>query len=1040
MSGKQLKPWTRRLFIALVLLLVPSPGRIAAQTTSEEASLSKSTFHVPARAITSGPEYHWFGYYDKLQFDPTDRYVLGMRVGFEGRSPRPEDTIEVGMVDLQDKNRWIRLGQTRAWNWQQGCMLQWMPGSDRKVLWNDREGDQFVCRILDVATRKMRTLPHPVYALSPDGRTAVAPDFRRINDMRPGYGYAGPPDPFEKILSPAQSGIYSVDLESGERRLIVSIADAARISYPHEDLSDAKHYFNHLLFNTDGSRFIFLHRWRKPNGRTFGTRMMTASPDGSEVRVIDDYGHTSHFIWRDPSNILAWAYHPSYRDRFYLYRDTKPIQVEVLGHRVMTQNGHCTYLPGNEWILNDTYPDENRKQHVYLYHVPTGRKVPLASLHTPPEYQGEWRVDTHPRFSRDGKLVCLDSPAGLAGRQLWLLDISGIVDEKPPAIDQRFQLSGEEESVFIWGRGESARPVHFQEFLPALFDRTLVLDECSLIGDESLEWIFTGDRAGFTVTLTDDSLALRQRWYDSFGLHSNIHPSSREERHPERIWQSESVTISGPPRTLQVTIDGNMQLTVSTNGEELIHQSCLFDVHRHQLQLRGGRGPVRGVMRKPAPQKTLVRVRSDRRRQTMIGWGGIAAPLAYQQLSERGKQQWWELVSEYNLLIQREYPIGTMLKADLSNWDSLEDSVPHYYGSNFPNSEISDFEYLRKIRALGGIVWFEFWRLPAWMHSPAGEGKSNLQIEKYAGAVVAYCKELERQTGRPPDVVGVQNELTQPAEVWYSMALGLRQALDSSGFPDVKIHMADAGSLSKGIEFAKAFLGSSEVWKVIDYAASHMYDYQGHFEDPDKFDPVLYQWADLTGEKPFLSTELCINYPNWQVGSYRVALAMGQLYHKNLTIANASAICYCWTLLNVVEPSYGKTRSLFVPDKVGGFMPVASSNQLRVFGAYSRRIKEGMVRVETEVFENDLLATAFTSDSGGGETLVLLNRSTRPFWVTIEGVQGLLKWKETADLYHQNSAEEWDGSGEDILLEPGALVTLSNVPLGSLSATVKNSR
>ncbi|MGW8180485.1 MAG: hypothetical protein ACWGQW_17260, partial [bacterium] len=103
--------------------------------------MSKSLFHVPSRAITSAPGYHWFGYYDKLQFDPHNRYVLGMRVGFEGRSPRAEDSIEVGMVDLQDDDRWIRLGDTRAWNWQQGCMLQWIPGSQTEVVWNDREGE-----------------------------------------------------------------------------------------------------------------------------------------------------------------------------------------------------------------------------------------------------------------------------------------------------------------------------------------------------------------------------------------------------------------------------------------------------------------------------------------------------------------------------------------------------------------------------------------------------------------------------------------------------------------------------------------------------------------------------------------------------------------------------------------------------------------------------------------------------------------------------------------------------------------------------------
>ena len=35
----------------------------------------------PVRTITRGPKHHWFGYYDKLQFDPTSRYVLGMAGG-----------------------------------------------------------------------------------------------------------------------------------------------------------------------------------------------------------------------------------------------------------------------------------------------------------------------------------------------------------------------------------------------------------------------------------------------------------------------------------------------------------------------------------------------------------------------------------------------------------------------------------------------------------------------------------------------------------------------------------------------------------------------------------------------------------------------------------------------------------------------------------------------------------------------------------------------------------------------------------------------
>src|SRR5688500_16974293 len=96
----------------------------------------------PVRAITRGPKFHWFGYYDKFQFDPSGRFVLGNQVDFEHRSPSADDLIKVGMVDLEDSDHWIELGQTRAWNWQQGCMLQWVPGSEKEVMWNDREGDR----------------------------------------------------------------------------------------------------------------------------------------------------------------------------------------------------------------------------------------------------------------------------------------------------------------------------------------------------------------------------------------------------------------------------------------------------------------------------------------------------------------------------------------------------------------------------------------------------------------------------------------------------------------------------------------------------------------------------------------------------------------------------------------------------------------------------------------------------------------------------------------------------------------------------------
>ena len=382
----------------------------------------------PLRTVTRGPNFHWFSYYDKLQFDPTQRYLLGMEVDFEHRSPTADDVIRIGMVDLDDGDKWIELGESRAWCWQQGCMLQWRPGSDSEILWNDREGDQFVCRFLDVKTGKKRTIPHPVYTVSPDGKTAVAPDFRRINVMRPGYGYTGLADPFDQDLAPKDSGIFRIDLETGESRQIISLADIAAIPYPISNLSRKKHYFNHLLFNPDGTRFIFLHRWAPRDDCDCRTRMLTAAPDGSNVRVVDHSGCTSHFIWRDPQHILAWSWHVGRRGGYTVFED-KPEggQAVDIGGDVMYRDGHCTYLPGNEWIVNDTYPDANRNRSVFLYHVATGKVVPVGLFHSPKEYDGEWRCDLHPRHSPDGNFLVIDSPHTGQGRQMHLVDIRNLI-------------------------------------------------------------------------------------------------------------------------------------------------------------------------------------------------------------------------------------------------------------------------------------------------------------------------------------------------------------------------------------------------------------------------------------------------------------------------------------------------------------------------------------------------------------------------------------------------------------------------------------
>lgn len=411
--------YTRSQFLRQVVVVV-----LGIKDSVVRCAEKKKEGFPPARAVTRGPRYYFFGYYDKQQCDATGRYLLCQEVSFMNRPPRADDAITVGMVDLKKGNKWHPIAQTKAWCWQQGTMLQWLGSApDRLIIHNERTKDRFIAVIRDVRTGESRRLPRAIYAVSPDGKQAVCPNFSRLQRTRPGYGYAGLRDPSGDRGHPRDDGIFWMDLETGRNRLIISLERIAAIK--HDNTMDgAEHWFNHLLFSPDGARFIFLHRWRKGRGRWW-TRMFTAAPDGTNIHLVADHQMVSHFIWRDPTHILAWSREPNTGDRYHLYTDRSD-EVKVIGEGILTQDGHCTYSPDKRWILTDTYPDKRRFRTLILYNPVRRRRVDIGRFFAPRKLDGEIRCDLHPRWSRDGKSVCIDS-VHEGPRQVYVLDISDIV-------------------------------------------------------------------------------------------------------------------------------------------------------------------------------------------------------------------------------------------------------------------------------------------------------------------------------------------------------------------------------------------------------------------------------------------------------------------------------------------------------------------------------------------------------------------------------------------------------------------------------------
>ena len=314
----------------------------------------------------------------------------------------------------------------------------------------------------------------------------------------------------------------------------------------------------------------------------------------------------------------------------------------------------------------------------------------------------------------------------------------------------------------------------------------------------SIKWIFTGKNGGITIALSNDSIIMLQRYYDSFGLHGEYIPDyKRFSRFPEATWKKSVINYKGKLKDVIISMNHNLKLSLYVNGSRIAWQECQIDVDRHQLVFSGITGTFNGSIYSKSEALANVEADATDLKQKIVGFGAITSVKSYNELSDKGKDLWWKYIRDYNLLIQREYPIGQLLKPDLSNWDNLNDAVIHYYGDNYPNGEISDFNYNKKIQELGGFVVFEFWRLPDWMYEVKkdinGKEQRVLNYNKYSNAIVNYCQTAKAKTGKPPEIVGIQNEVTQTPETWAKMTITLRKALDDNGFKDVKIHMHNSG-------------------------------------------------------------------------------------------------------------------------------------------------------------------------------------------------------------------------------------------------------
>ena len=370
---------------------------------------------------------YFFGYYDKSPWDATDRYMLCMRANDTWSDVSPREKADILLIDTQksenDPERVKKIPETRAWNVQQSCMLQWLgPDFSSRVLYNDFRNGKYVSIILALDIMEEKVIPAPVYSVSADGSFALTLDFSRLYELRPGYGYYNVPEVTKGIALPDTTAIWKIDLNSGKITSVLKYTDFANFQ-PRLEMREkgAVHKVNHIMLSPNGKRFMVLYRWFC--GQRKYTRLVTCNVDGTDMYVLSDDDMVSHCFWKNDNTILAFENKKKTGPGYYLMRDKTNKYIHCWPQ--FSNDGHPSYSPKGDLIVTDSYPDRARVASINIMDGDEHKRKnkTIARVFAPFKYDNDTRCDLHPRWNHAGDKICFDSVFE-GHRGLYVVDVN----------------------------------------------------------------------------------------------------------------------------------------------------------------------------------------------------------------------------------------------------------------------------------------------------------------------------------------------------------------------------------------------------------------------------------------------------------------------------------------------------------------------------------------------------------------------------------------------------------------------------------------
>lgn len=398
------KSWTKHIYSRLSYLI--------AKKKYKYQSLTELQSYVHSRYNS------FFGYYDKSPMNIQGLVLACLTEQSSKQRPSAAKAIELGIFT---GTKLLFKTQVKSYNWQQGCRAHWL--SDDEFIFNDfePEAQSYVARVFSVS--KTAEINRYAFAVQDSFQDEyfISLNYRRLMALRPDYGYRNlPVSDAEQLAHLKNDGLWYVNIQTGESRLLVSIQQACQLKVL-SDFDGAQHKFNHVLISPNGQQLIFMHRFLSGKRRT--DRLLLYDMPTKKLNLLADFGMVSHCFWADDFTILGYMRGPENVDAYWLI-NTKSGEFSRLPNNALQGYGDGHPHVYGDWFVTDTYPDKARMQHLLLCNWKTGAVKELGQFIHGFDFDGESRCDLHPRFSMDGKKVFFDS-VYTGQRQLYSIVVGG---------------------------------------------------------------------------------------------------------------------------------------------------------------------------------------------------------------------------------------------------------------------------------------------------------------------------------------------------------------------------------------------------------------------------------------------------------------------------------------------------------------------------------------------------------------------------------------------------------------------------------------